>query len=122
MTPMRNVSFRITKYPFRFRRFWAFSTLETQRLKQIVRTARLTFEDLTPEERCAASRLEGWSRKRATVLRGRFAAPQNEVSKIRTTERKKLHKSAVKPLKSFDRVNLCAGARKPTPVASPERD
>jgi hypothetical protein len=47
MTPMRNVSFRITKYPFRFRRFWAFSTLETQRLKQIVRTARLTFEDLT---------------------------------------------------------------------------
>jgi hypothetical protein len=48
--------------------------------------------------------LELWS-----VLRGRFAAPQNEVFGARPKERKKLRKGAVKPLKSLARVNLCAG-------------
>src|ERR1700733_11008541 len=46
---------------------------------------------------------------RWSVLRGRFAAPQNEVLGTRP-KGEKLCNRAAKPLKSFTRVNLCAAS------------
>src|ERR1700677_3714629 len=68
------------------------------------------------KERCPASRLrrrsgidQGLRRLSPwSVLRGRFATPQNEVFGRRAKRAKELRKSAANRLKSLAYVNLCA--------------